>query len=118
MGGSLNDVRYDFRDAWVGFERGSFDRIPYAGRAAPWDHLPEIAVDAIMNTHGHRLTFRLPLAPGVFEIADQLLFFVSTEITGAPRAWNFSTRSLMNSNCSLRSGCDAPSSVLLVDCKL
>src|SRR6201987_3871321 len=41
-------------------------------------------------------------------------FFVSTEITGWPRCWNRSTLALMNSNCTLRSGCEAPSRGLAV----
>src|SRR5579872_3588381 len=45
-------------------------------------------------------------------------FLVSTEITGWPRRWNTRTSPLMCSNWALRSGCDAPSRVLRLPCKL
>src|SRR5271166_5961185 len=45
-------------------------------------------------------------------------FFVSTEITGWPAAWNAFTSALMYSNCASRSGWLTPSRVLLFACRL
>lgn len=55
--------------------------------------------------------------PAFLKFPASSFFFVSTEITGSRRRRNEAAVALMCSNCSLRSGCAAPSCLLRTACR-
>src|SRR5712692_7880194 len=56
--------------------------------------------------------------PAFLNSPTNSFFFVSTEITGWPAAWNWRTCAVMWRNWASRSGCGGPSRVLRLACKL
>src|SRR5713101_2071470 len=56
--------------------------------------------------------------PAFLKSPTNSFFFVSTEITGWPAAWNCRTCAVMWRNWASRSGCGGPSRVLRLACKL
>ncbi len=74
--------------------------------------LAKFLVRKIMSVDALRLAFGAIIAATIFVIADQLLFFVSTEMIGCPASCTASTCSLMCSNWASRSGCSDPSFAL------
>src|SRR4029077_4251774 len=75
-------------------------------------HLAQLLVLEVVHVHVQRVAFGPIICTAVLELPISSFFLVSTEMTGWPADWAAITCALMCSNCALRSGWLAPSSVL------